>query len=150
MDAIIGAVERQCLASQFVSALHVIFGRIAPTTLPIDYMRPGNTGQSQYALGFESQRFLVESPRLLVGFSSFADDCPGAQDIIISPHRFGLLAPRTLLLSPLQPGGNCGDDPFGDLVLHGEEIVHLAIEPLGPNMCASLCVDKLRGDADAV
>ena len=90
-------------------------------------MRPGKPGESEYARGFESKGFLVEHPRLPVGFGGVAEDRPGLQDIVVGPHRLGPLARGALLLRPLQPVGNRCDNPFGDLVLHGEEIIHIAI-----------------------
>src|SRR5262249_7023034 len=46
--------------------------------------------------------------------------------------------------------GDLGDDLTDDLVLDEEDIGHLPIEPVGPNVGAGLGIDELRGDAEAV
>jgi hypothetical protein len=43
-----------------------------------------------------------------------------------------------------------GHDPFGDVILNGEDVLQLAVVLLGPDMLAGFGVDQLAGDADAV
>src|SRR5262249_3759800 len=46
--------------------------------------------------------------------------------------------------------GDLGDDLTDDLILNEKNVGHLAIKPIGPNVCAGLGFDGLRHDADAV
>ena len=42
------------------------------------------------------------------------------------------------------------DDTLGDLVLDREDVLHFAIEAVGPEPVAILYIDQLRRDADEV
>jgi hypothetical protein len=41
-----------------------------------------------------------------------------------------------------------GDDISGDFILDREDVVQLAVVPMGPNVFAGRCVNKLPRDAD--
>ena len=41
-------------------------------------------------------------------------------------------------------------DPAGDLILQREQIAHVTVEPLGPEMRIGLGVDQLGVDADLI
>ena len=41
-------------------------------------------------------------------------------------------------------------DPLGDLALHGEDVLHVAVVDFGPDVLLGRGVDQLPGDADAI
>src|SRR5262249_35774059 len=77
----------------------------------------------------------------------------GAQNEVISLNFFGLLAggrPGLVNVNDTKIAGYLGDDLADDLVLDEEDVGHLAIEPVGPNVGAGLGLNELRHDAEAV
>src|SRR5262245_40683328 len=76
-----------------------------------------------------------------------------AQNEVVSPDFLYALVRSRLSFRNLNntvSAGDLGDDLTDDLVLNEEDIGHLPIEPVGPNVGAGLGVDELRHDADAV
>jgi hypothetical protein len=57
---------------------------------------------------------------------------------------------RSAGLGPHQFQVECNRDPAGDLVLQGEQIIRVTVEPLGPQMGVALGIKQLRADADPV
>ena len=88
-----------------------------------------------------------------------ADD--GALDPLLGPAVHGVQAAqvgvvglevRGVARGPRLPGGadlrpQLGGHRLRDLVLDREDVVHLAVEPLGPDLVSVRGVDELRGDA---
>src|SRR5919106_2851114 len=79
----------------------------------------------------------------LVDHAQGADDEPPGIDAV----RLFARGPKTLL--GVEEGLHRGHDPFGDVILNGEDVLQLAVVLLGPDMLAGFGVDQLAGDADA-
>ena len=62
-------------------------------------------------------------------------------------HAFGRPAPGALALDAAELGFERGDDRRHDLVLHGEDVLEIAVVAFGPEMVAGCGLDQLRGDA---
>ena len=76
-----------------------------------------------------------------------------ARKTVVGLNLLGTLARGGIdlgaLNGPVAPG-DLGDDLIDDLVLNEEDVSHLAIVTVGPNVGAGLGVDELRRDTKAV
>ena len=77
----------------------------------------------------------------------------GAQNKVVSPNFVGALAGGRLGLVNVDDtkiAGDFGDDLTDDLVLDEEDVGHLAIETISPNVAAGLSIAELCRDAEVV
>src|SRR5262245_25392620 len=104
----------------------------------------------------------IEGDRLAQRFLRRAKGCAAilpphhvtrAQDKVVSLDFIWALARRQSALGNLDHAvatGDLGDNLAHDLVLNEEDVDHLTIEPVGPDVSAGFSVDELRRDAKAV
>ena len=74
----------------------------------------------------------------------------GGQRALVGRHAGRLHARDLVVLGGFQAARQGGDDGAGDLVLHGEDIVELAVVALGPDVHVGRRVDELDGNAQPV
>ncbi len=77
-------------------------------------------------------------PRVLV------QAVPPAQQTVVDSHVLGLLGFGMAAAGVLDAPGHGGRDPVGDLVLHREDIVQVAVVALGPQLAAARHLRQLR------
>ena len=75
---------------------------------------------------------------------------PAAEVIVVGVHIDGVQSLHRQLLAFAQNHAQCLDDRLRDVLLNGEDISHLAIVLLRPEVIAVGDVDQLRGDANLV
>src|SRR5215471_12663881 len=79
-----------------------------------------------------------------------ADGRQSSDHALLGIKAFGWLSPAAGVFCRVQLGLDRRHDPFGDLVLHGEDVAEIAVVALGPNVIAGFRLDQLRGDPQPV
>ena len=96
--------------------------------------------------GIESQRTLIPTDPLRIAVARWGLQPGGAspEDVV---QRVGMLG-RTAGRGLDQFEVECDRDPTCDLVLQGEQIARVAVEPRRPQMRVGFGIDQLGSDAD--
>ena len=116
----------------------------------LDKQGHGQIRMGQCEARIEFDRSLEQlSGRNIVGAVAAAQQLHAAQEEIIGRQIVGPPVRCPLYLNALNAPGYGRHDRARDFVLDGEEILHIAIVTLAPDMIAGDSVDELRGNSDA-
>ena len=126
-------------------------GIVAPTVDVVDRVGESDQSVRRCVVRFDGDRggeqpTRIDVSRLLVLPSLLA----AAQVQIVGVEVDRALVGQTLLLVRGQPDLERGDDLPGQLILDGENVGEVTVEPVGPDVAAIGRVDELCGDAHAV
>ena len=73
-----------------------------------------------------------------------------AQEAVVGFQIVGALGGDALPIAGVEIERERGDDLRRHVVLHGEDVGQVAVEPLGPEVAAGRRVDELGGDPDPI
>ena len=145
------ADDRQRFPRQPHRGRAIVFPRRRPAVQQLLLVAPRGVGHRRRVTGIDRDRPFEKIERLGVGFRAKpVERHHRMQEQIIRRQALGALAARPLDLGLAQRRLDRADHACGHVVLKVENVLHVAIEPVGPDVGAVSRVDQLPGDADTL
>ena len=146
-----GRVERQCLLHQSLGTLDFFIGEFRPSGNRRVEIGPAEGRIAGSVIRVEVDRALEHLLRLVIVVARrVREELTTAQDVFVGGEARGGFGEGAVPLETRKLYCCRADDAAGDVVLHAEDILDLAVICFGPDLPAGRGLNQLGADANAI